>query len=897
LKAACKHYGKDILGEEDVNIIKQLRHNGATREDILHEVDEMIEEIADPKRKMKASRLATICKKIYSRGRSRRSHHHHHNHSLDFTFQKYLTWLDDSQKDELKKMKESGHKEEMYEKIRQYFEVASGGVKEKAVEELQSACKHYIKEFVGEEKAATLKTMKEAGTPFDEIAKEVTQAIEQIPDEAVKSRARAASNLCRKVFGVTKRLRRDHKHKHSLEEAMDKYLSWLTDDQKIVIKSIYDVGDRNALYEKVMEFFNDAAGEVKGKATSELKDACKHYVKDLIGEENGNLLSEMKETGASNDAIATKVEEMIEAINDETRKEQAIKASTACRKIYGVEKRLKRDHHHEHSLKEALEKYLTWLNNEQKAEVKTIYEGGDREAVYKKVLEFFDAATGETKEKASMELKSACKHYIEDFIGKENAEKIKEMKESGVSKEEIAAKVDEFIEKITDEEKKAKALRASAACKKFYGVAKRFRRDHHHHEHNLEEALEKYLTWLNDEQKAEVKKIYEGGDKEAVNKKVLEFFDAATGETKEKASMELKSACKHYIEYSIGKENAEKIKEMKESGVSKEEIAAKVEEFIAKITDEEKKAKALRASAACKKIYGVAKRFRRDHHHDANKFEEAMQKYLSWLNDEQKTQVRKIYGTGDRIATYNEVMEMFESASGDKKVKATSQLKAACRHYIKHFIGDQNVEVIKIMKQNGATSEAISSKIDEFIADLKDEKKKGQAEKVATACKKIYGIKNRNKRNEHEIKLEEALTTYLTWLNEKQKTELKQLKENNQKEAIHTKIMEYFETATGDVKDKAREELKNGCKHYFKLFLGEEKTDELKALKDSGASMEEMLKKLNEAIETIADETLKAKAQKVSASCQKIYGVPKVRRHLAAKYHRHHPRHHHFFNE
>ncbi|KAJ1362204.1 DVA-1 polyprotein [Parelaphostrongylus tenuis] len=236
-------------------------------------------------------------------------------------------------------------------------------------------------------------------------------------------------------------------------------------------------------------------------------------------------------------------------------------------------------------------------------------------------------------------------------------------------------------------------------------------------------------------------------------------------------------------------------------------------------------------------------------------------------------------------------MEMLESVSGDKKEKAALQLKAACKHYIKHFIGSENVAIIKTMKENGATNEAISSKIDEFIADMRDEEKKAKAEQVATACKKIYGIKNRSKRNEDEMKLEEALTKYLTWLTEDQKTELEQLRDDNEKEAIHAKIIEYFESAVGDVKDKAREELKNGCKHYIKMLVGEEKADELKALKNSGASIEEMSKKVSEAIETIDDEALKVKARKLYASCQKVYGVSKVRRHVANKHHRYHAHH------
>ncbi|KAJ1362202.1 DVA-1 polyprotein [Parelaphostrongylus tenuis] len=486
-----------------------------------------------------------------------------------------------------------------------------------------------------------------------------------------------ASAACKKIHTITKRFRRDHHHEHTLEEALEKYLTWLTEEQKSEVKTISEGGNREAVYKKVLEFFDAASGETKAKASMELKSACKHYMKDTIGDENVEKIEEMKEKGVSNDEIAAKVQEFIEEITDEKKKAMALRASAACKKIHTITKRFRRDHHHEHTLDEALEKYLTWLTEEQKSEVKTIYEGGNREAVYKKVLEFFDAASGETKAKASMELKSACKHYMKDTIGDENVEKIEEMKEKGVSNDEIAAKVQEFIEEITDEKKKAMALRASAACKKIHTIAKRFRRDHHH-EHTLDEALEKYLTWLTEEQKSEVKTIYEGGNREAVYKKVLEFFDAASGETKAKASMELKSACKHYMKDTIGDENVEKIEEMKEKGVSNDEIAAKVQEFIEEITDEKKKAMALRASAACKKIHTITKRFRRDHHHE-HTLDEALEKYLTWLTEEQKSEVKTIYEGGNREAVYKKVLEFFDAASGETKAKASMELKSACK--------------------------------------------------------------------------------------------------------------------------------------------------------------------------------------------------------------------------
>ncbi|EPB68820.1 hypothetical protein ANCCEY_12087 [Ancylostoma ceylanicum] len=1019
LKAACKHYGRDLIGDKNADAIKEMHESGATHEAIYKRVDEMIAEIADEDKRKKAERLTAGCKKIYGAARVRRDHHHHH--SLEEAFQKYLTWLNDDQKSELKSMKESGDKEGIYKKIMEFFDATSGDTKEKAAEELQAACKHYIKDFVGEDRAAEFRKMKESGVPVDEIAKKVEEAIEEIGDETVKSKAKKASVACKRVFGVAKRFRRDH-HEHTFEEAMEKYLTWLTADQKIELKSLYDAGDKGAVYEKVMEMFDAATGETKEKAVKELKGACKHYVKDLIGDANAEEIREMKDSGASNDEIATKVEEMIEKMADDKKKAQALRASTYCKKIYSTARRMRRDHHdHEHNLEEAMQKYLAWLNDDQKAEVKKLFEAEGRPAVYKKVLEYFEAASGDVKEQATAELQAACKHYVKDHIGAENAEKLKEMKESGAAKEAIAAKVDEFIAAITDEKKKEQATRASAACKKIFGVkARRMRRDRH--EHTLDEAMEKYLTWLTDAQKAEVKKFFESGDRAELYTKVLEYFEASSGDVKEKAAFELKAACKHYIKDSIGEENAAKIKEMKDSGASHEEIAAKVDEFINAITDEKKKERALRAAKGCKKVYGVARRMKRDHDH-AHNLKEAMEKYLSWMTPEQQAEVKRIFEEEGRPAVYKKVMEEFDSASGEVKEKAAEELKAACKHYVKDYIGEENAGKIKDMKDSGASKEAIAAKIDEFIAAIPDEKKKENAMKASANCKKIYGVTRRMRRDHHhehnleeamknyltwlnddqkkEVKealkggdrlvaykkvmeffeatsgekkekaatelkaackhyvkdligeekaarirhmkesgatneaiaqeldaiislipnekkrmqakhaaadckkiygltrrmrrdhhhehtLEEAFEKYLTWLDDSQKDELKQLKEKSDREAIYKKVMEYFDSASGDVKAKATEELQSGCKHYIMSYVGKEKADELKKLKDSGASKEEMAKKVDEAIEAIADAETKAKAKKAAMSCRKIYGVTKVRRHLSARRRRHH---------
>ncbi|KAK6025922.1 hypothetical protein OSTOST_08166 [Ostertagia ostertagi] len=253
LKAACKHYGKELMGEDKVKVLKEMKDSGATHEAISQKIEEMVEEMTDPEKKAKAKRFTAACKKVYGSSRTRRDEPH--PVTLEEALHKYLTWLSDDQKAELKSLKESGDKETIYKKVMEYFEGVSGDKKEKASEELQAACKHYIKEILGEEKAAEFRAMKESGTKVDEIVKKIEEAIDELTDEGAKSRAKKASTACKRIFGVVHRVRRDEQHPVTLEEALDKYLTWLSDDQKAELKSLKESGDKETIYKKVMEYF------------------------------------------------------------------------------------------------------------------------------------------------------------------------------------------------------------------------------------------------------------------------------------------------------------------------------------------------------------------------------------------------------------------------------------------------------------------------------------------------------------------------------------------------------------------------------------------------------------------------------------------------------------------
>lgn len=93
--------------------------------------------------------------------------------------------------------------------------------------------------------------------------------------------------------------------------------------------------------------------------------------------------------------------------------------------------------------------------------------------------------------------------------------------------------MNEFVDAVTDEDKKQKAKDYGPACKKIFRASatqSRRRRNHHHH-HTLEEYFKTHLSWLTDEQKEQIRTLKaDGKSKVEIQQKVLEFYDAASGE-------------------------------------------------------------------------------------------------------------------------------------------------------------------------------------------------------------------------------------------------------------------------------------------------------------------------------------------------------------------------------
>ncbi|KHJ89584.1 hypothetical protein OESDEN_10588, partial [Oesophagostomum dentatum] len=868
----CKkrHFGKEILGEENSKTLTEMKDSGASHEEMEKKVKEMVAGITDPEKRERAEKFTDGCKKIYKTSVSRRRRGQE-LYTLEKVLENYLTWLTDDQKAELKSLKEAGNKDEIYKKIVQYFDGTSGDTKKKALEDMQTGCKHYIRNVVGDEKADEFKQMRESGVPVDEIAKKIDAIVDGLTNEEVKTQAKKAAVICKAAFSAPKRFRRGQEL-YTLEKALEHYLTWLTDDQKNELKSLKESGDKDGIYKKVLEYYEAASGDVKKKATEDLQVGCKHYIRNVLGDEKADEFKHMRESGVSPDEIGKKIEALIEELDNAEVKAQAKKSAPICKAAFSAPKRFRREHH-EHKMDEEMKKYLTWLTPDQHDKLKEKFEKEGREPGYKLVMEYFEASSGDVKTKATEELKAACKHFSKEILGEENTKALTELKESGASHDEMEKKVNEMVAGITDPKKKERAEKYAEGCKKIYkSSASRRRRGQELY--TLEKVLENYLTWLTDAQKEELKSLKEAGNKDEIYKKIVQYFDGTTGETKKKALEDMQTGCRHYIRNVVGDEKADEFKQMKESGVSVEEIAKKIDAIVDGLTNEEVKTQAKKAALICKAAFSAPKRFRREQHE--HKMDEEMKKYLTWLTPDQHDKLKEKFEKEGREPGYKLVMEFFEASSGDVKAKATEELKAACKHFGKEIIGEENVKTLTEMKESGASHDEMDKKVKEMVAGIEDPKKRERAEKYTEGCRKIYkSSASRRRRGQELYTLEKVLENYLTWLTEDQKAELKSLKEAGNKDEIYKKIVHYFDGTSGDTKKKALEDMQTGCKHYIRNVVGDEKADEFKQMRESGVPVDEIAKKIDEIVDGLTNEEVKTQAKKAAIICKAAFSAPK----------------------
>lgn len=93
------------------------------------------------------------------------------------------------------------------------------------------------------------------------------------------------------------------------------------------------------------------------------------------------------------------------------------------------------------------------------------------------------------------------------------------------------------------------------------------------------------------------------------------------------------------------------------------------------------------------------------------------------------------------------------------------------------------------------------------------------------------------------------------------------------REAIQSKIFEFFESANGETKEYATDSLLEGCRELFKMIGGENKADELHVMAQSNLPTKKIEEKITSIIDSINDQSEKARAQTHVAPCIHFYKI------------------------
>jgi hypothetical protein len=841
--------------------------------------------------------------------------------TLEDYFSTHLSWLTDAQKEELRTMKTEGKsKKEIQQKIGEYYAGTTGETKEKATQGLQGGCRELLRSVIGDEKADEIKQMKESGAAVTDIAKKVQEFLDAVTDDHKKAMIGEYGPQCKKLFGVeaaapapASRRRRDHHEghgQHTLEDYFNTHLNWLTDAQKEELRGMKTAGkSRSELQTKVFEYYDAATGETKEKATQQMQGGCRELLRSIIGDDKANEVKQMKESGTGVDELAKKVNEFIDAVTDEKKKQTAAEYGPACKRIFGVaaaSSRRRRDHHegHEahhgqHTLEDYFKTHLNWLTDAQKEELRGLKTAGkSRSELQTKVFEYYEAATGETKEKATQQMQGGCRELLRSIIGDDKANEVKQMKESGTPIPDIAKKVQEYLDAVTDEHKKATVAEYGPSCRKLFGVeaaaapASRRRRDHHEGhgdatsgnvlEHTLEDHIKHHLGWLTDEQKEELRAMKANGkSKQEIQQKVLEYYDATTGETKEKATEQLQCGCRMLLRSVIGDDKADEIKQMKEAGSSMHELSAKVKEFLSQVTDEGKKAVAEEYGPACRKLFGVEaqpapSRMRRSRRYqeeaDDNEVAESADRqprrgyaqpdpvdddtatsdaeaqdsqdefdtdhHYGWLNGDQKRQLRDHRGQGGSV--HQKMLEFFDVSPDDVKSMARSLLSSGCEKLMSKIFGEEQAEEMKQMRVRGADAQEVRTKMQEFANEIEDEGERGEALQHGSICQKIFEATAVRRRRAPPLNAH-----------------------------IHQ-----AET-TGSIHDEETEEespLRSQCRRVLFSLLGEDRVTELRERRSHGGSEQWLRNKVHFYLEEMRWEG-NGRLAEFTDECRSVFGI------------------------
>nr|CRZ25179.1 BMA-NPA-1, isoform b [Brugia malayi] len=862
LRGGCRELLRQIVGDEKMAELKQMKESGLGQEELRAKVDEMLEHVTDEAKKQKIHEYGPACRKIYE-DRHKRDNH---EHSLDDYFRTHLSWLTDAQKDEIRKMKEEGkQKMDMQKKILDYYENLTGDGKKEAGEKLRGGCRELLRQIVGDEKMAELKQMKESGLGQEELRAKVDEMLEHVTDEAKKQKIHEYGPACRKIY--EDRHKRDN-HEHSLDDYFRTHLSWLTDAQKDEIRKMKEEGKQKMdMQKKILDYYENLTGDGKKEAGEKLRGGCRELLRQIVGDEKMAELKQMKESGLGQEELRAKVDEMLEHVTDEAKKQKIHEYGPACRIIFEMPGLLrnKREQVNDNIMQHS-GVYLQWLTDEEKDEIgKATGRSRSGAEILKAIFSYYQNLHGKEKEIAGERLKLVCEEVIRSLVYENRLSELQALEDNDSAVSEMMKMLSATIDKS-----KFIQIRAyQTACNRIFDSGQIVRTKREQKNHSLDDYVEMNLKWLSMDQKEELREMKRNGKSRAdMIAKVFHYYDELLGEAKEYVSELLKDGCRQILKEVIGEDRYNELAKLRNSGANMNDLKGKADAMLIEITDVEKKEKIKIYGSGCKRILATA-----DHKHS---LEDHFKTDLKWLTKEQKDEILRIKEENkSKVDIRGKILHFYKSLNEETKKERAEFLSGVCDEMIAHVFGEEKAAELKELRKSTSAVDEIKRRMDVLIERIEDDEMKAKAREYGSICRKIF-VDNQYKQNEHSMT--HYFRTHLKWLSGEQKEEIKQMKANGKsREEIQSKIFEFFESASGETKKYATESLMEGCYELFKMIGGEEKADELHVMIQSDLAAKKIEEKITSIIDSIDNESKKAYAKAYLTPCMHLHNIRMTR--------------------
>ncbi|CAO4380247.1 unnamed protein product [Caenorhabditis nigoni] len=855
-KGKCKVYFTPLMTAEELDKIKTLKGDkeaaGALVKGVVDRQEGEVKVIAE--------KMLSVCGEVYKDASRKRR-------EIEPAFQDFVKWMTPEQLADITSLKAAGKESEVQAKVKEFFGQLPADQQSTLKEEFKGKCKVFFTPLMTSEELEKIKTLK----ADKEAAGTLMKTVIGRQEGEVKATAEKMLGVCEEVYKESSRKRRE------IEEAFKDFVKWMTPEQLGEITALKAAGKDGAeLQAKTKEFFGQLPADQQKTLREDFKGKCKVFFTPLM---TADELEKIKTLKDDKEAAGALVKGVVDRQMGDV-KVTAEKMLSVCGEVYKESTRKRRE------IEAAFQDFVKWMTPEQLGEIKALEDSGKKSEVEAKVKELFAQLPADRQATLTEEFKGTCKTYFQPLMTSDESEKIKGL--VGTGDKEAAKNLVKAVVDRQEGEVKQIATKMFGICGEVFKQSKSKR--------DVAAKIEKHLSWLQPAEKEEILKMTQDGkSQEDIKKRLMEMVEAKEKDADEKAKTV--KLCYAWMDDVATKEEIESLHKLHhvDHGACKK----KVREFIAKLPED--KQKVVEASLPfCEKLWygdhaahgdhssheGHGDHSGHQHHHRRRRHLAVIEKYIEWLDESQKAEIRELDNTGAEFSAISDkIKEFFAQLPEEKQTDIKEKFQHQCMIWAKEV--SKPLEWEEIKKYHAAEDhEALKKKLVELEERL-TENQKHTIEHVRGVCYNLWGIKNVARRrrvpNSDASSFQEKAAKYLDWMTEEQLGELKRLKSEGKKAEVMKAILKFYDETTGDVKEKAEGKLKEACREYSLKAFGAEKVAQFKKLSDEKADKSEMEKLADQYTEEIEDEEKKNFAKAVVTGCKHVYSSSRSRRDLIAK--------------